>query len=436
MNKLIEKQSISCITYASLKYWTEESKLEKTFKEIEKNISEELDSVVFFRITNEADLSKVLLEDKNSTALMIPLSGSVQTMMLKATNIYKAICICPGYDKRIISTRRAKQVLEKNAAPAFMDFYSVIKQKGVLTQVFKGFFDLNKLFRAARAADRLNGAKILLIGETESWVISATRNLDIIEQNFGVKVVHRELSELYSIYKYNKIQDKENDYSNKWIKLAKGIKEPNNSDISNASILTSSIMEMVKQYDCDAVVLACFSLLNQFGTTGCMALSELNDSINYIGGCEGDLDSGLTLMLMKAISDKPGWMANPIVMDDNIVQLSHCSAPLNMNGKNKSEFVLRSHHESGIGVSPQVKLDNEEIITLCRVGKEMSAINLFIGKTVIAPRLPVCRTQVSVVIDSTEEYLESVLGCHLIITYGDYTEELKYFAKLKKLEIL
>jgi L-fucose isomerase-like protein len=47
--------------------------------------------------------------------------------------------------------------------------------------------------------------------------------------------------------------------------------------------------------------MACFAMIGDIDTTSCLALSALNDSATEIGACEGDLDAGLTLYLLKAM---------------------------------------------------------------------------------------------------------------------------------------
>jgi L-fucose isomerase-like protein len=182
-------------------------------------------------------------------------------------------------------------------------------------------------------------------------------------------------------------------------------------------------------------VIACFSLLKELGTTSCLALSTLNDSVNFIGGCEGDLDSGITLLLMKALSGKPGWMSNPVVCSEDSLQLSHCSAPVNISGY-KGTYVLRNHHESHTGVSPEVQLPLGDTVTMCRLGDDMKSMNAFTARTLPGEKLPVCRTQVYINGMSMENYLQKTLGCHIIMTYGDYTKGLAYLSRLAGMSYL
>ena len=52
--------------------------------------------------------------------------------------------------------------------------------------------------------------------------------------------------------------------------------------------LYRAIKRIVEEEKLSALTLSCFKLIEQTGTTGCLALSLLNDD-GIIAGCEGDL---------------------------------------------------------------------------------------------------------------------------------------------------
>ena len=82
--------------------------------------------------------------------------------------------------------------------------------------------------------------------------------------------------------------------------------------------------------------------------TGCLALSLLNDE-GIPAGCEGDLQSIMTLLMVKELIGKPGFMANPSFVDlaRNEVLLAHCSIPTKM----AEEFIIRNHFETESGIA-------------------------------------------------------------------------------------
>ncbi|MCQ5209129.1 fucose isomerase, partial [Bacteroides thetaiotaomicron] len=70
-------------------------------------------------------------------------------------------------------------------------------------------------------------------------------------------------------------------------------------------------------------------LFDQIDTTGCLALSLLIDDC-IMAGCEGDLLSIFTLLAVKALTVKEGFMANPSTINtrSNELILAHCTIGL------------------------------------------------------------------------------------------------------------
>ena len=114
------------------------------------------------------------------------------------------------------------------------------------------------------------------------------------------------------------------------------------------------------------MAIACFNLLS-LGTTSCLGVSYINDCTAQMAACEGDLDSAVTMLMMKRLTDTKPWMANPGLHPKGIVNFSHCTAPLAVDGRQDCPYILRSHHESGIGVSLQVEIPGSVRLTACRV---------------------------------------------------------------------
>ena len=109
----------------------------------------------------------------------------------------------------------------------------------------------------------------------------------------------------------------------------------------------SALGDVLDDHDLDAVTVRCFDLLGDPGTSGCLALANLNDE-GIVAGCEGDVPSTLAMLLVRYLLDRPSWMANPASVDveSNRLVLAHCTvAPSMVDG-----FSLDTHFESGMGV--------------------------------------------------------------------------------------
>ena len=318
----------------------------------------------------------------------------------------------------------------KNAAPAAMDIYSVLKRNKKEIKLFSDFDEVIKRFYAKRTIERLNNSTLLRIGDTEPWVISSTRDVAAVKNNLGVDVVSIMQSELENEYR-NVHENDVASLADDWQMSAADLVGINRTDITEAVKVIQAVKNLAAKYDADGVSIACFNLLKSINTTACLAVSALNDDESLIGGCEGDVDSALTLMLMKALTGKSGWIANPMIGPGDLLRLAHCTAP---RYSNSYKYKLMRHHESGIGVSNKIYMPSIERVTLTRLGNNLSSMNIFLGTTLETESIETCRTQVLVKLDDFESYKEKVLGCHQVLTFGNYTNELKIVADMLKLD--
>ena len=189
----------------------------------------------------------------------------------------------------------------------------------------------------------------------------------------------------------------------------------------------------MEKYEADACAIACFNLLKT-GTNTCLGVSFVNNTPDKIAACECDMDSCLTMLLMKKLSRSNLWMANPALRSSGLVNFSHCTGACNMNGD--CRYILRNHHESGIGVSLQIEYPLEETVTSVRVSNEARDITIQKGKTVKGERLNCCRTQIYVRYDDFDKYLNTALGCHQVFAFDDIADKVRDLAGLFGLNIL
>ena len=118
-------------------------------------------------------------------------------------------------------------------------------------------------------------------------------------------------------------------------------------DMLKAMRLYRAVKRICKEEKLSAVTLSCFKIIEQIGTTGCLALAMLNDE-GILAGCEGDLQSIFTLLAAKALTGKAGFMANPSMINarTNEIILAHCTVGL----KQTEKYVIRNHFETETGI--------------------------------------------------------------------------------------
>ncbi len=423
------KIDVTAYFFYSTRYWTDENNLKRALESMKTEFMDVCSDIRFI------DADKGLPDnEKGKVMVAVPMSGAVQPVVLQAAENYEAVCIYPGYVEDNFNEEARLGMLELNAAPAVMDIYGVLKREKEHVFLCENKKKLKAAIRAAKSYLKMQGSRIVLIGDTEPWVISSSRDFDVYKEKLGVEIINITLEEL--IRKYNKITDEEaKELYDTWKDGAYDIVEPDEKDIMNASRLIVTLLGVIEENNADGIAVACFDLLHRLNTTACLSLSHINSKTDYIAACEGDLDSAVTMLFMKQLTEARLWMANPNLQKDGTVNFVHCTAPTESNGVTYS-YKLRNHHESGIGVSPQVDFPDGLRLTACRISDDASSITINTGTGEKGTREPTCRTQYKVKFDDYESYIKNVLGCHQVFVFDDISEEAALLADMLGLEIL
>jgi L-fucose isomerase-like protein len=253
-------------------------------------------------------------------------------------------------------------------------------------------------------------------------------DLDLIRERLGVTVKSVSQDELKNEYKRIKDSDVAEQIKT-LMKLDRDRSWVNEAELSKALRLALAVRRLVDSQDADGCALSCFRLIEALNTTGCLALSQLNDSDDKIGACEGDLDAALTMMLARFLGVEHLWMGNPIIFPDNEIQLVHCTSA-RTDGERSLPCRLMAHHESGKGVSLDVSIPEDRQVTLVRIGNDLKDIMICGGRTKSVDHLQTCRTQARIEISSSSEFVAGMMGTHVICCAGDFRDEFKYCANM------
>lgn len=417
---------ITLCCFAAQRYWTDAEELNSAFNTIKTQLQ---------TLCTES----FLVDDKFNTdslggdlLIAIPMSGGVQPNVIKTAEKFKHVLMYAGYIKDCFG-KTSEKMLINNAAPAVMDVYAVLKRKSTNVSLAVSGEELEKRVNAVCTVEKLKNTKLLAIGETEPWVISATKDWDVLKNRFGIEIINVPQSDLAEMY--GEITDEEAaQFCSQWNDGADFVAEPTETDVLNASKFQVALIKLIEKYGASGAAIACFNLLKT-GTTSCLGVSYINTYTDYVVSCEGDMDSAVTMLIMKNLAKDSVWMANPNIQPDGTVNFVHCTAPTVICGK-KCKYILRNHHESGIGVSTQVELPENAEMTACRISNNMTQMTVHGCTGTHGEYEPSCRTQLKIKFDDFEKYIKNVLGCHQIFVFGDIKKELAYVAEMTGIEIL
>jgi L-fucose isomerase-like protein len=420
--------------FISTRYWNDVEQRNAALEEGKQTLLTFADEVILFYDTDQVNLEKY---DTNDILVVVPFSGAVQPSVLRYSAYFKHVCIYAAYVQGNVSTALGTVMLALNAAPTVMDSYAVLKRTNRNVQLALDEKEVRQFVTLHKAYETISHATLLLVGETEPWVVSASRNLSSYENRLGCKILVIPPDELIGIFDTLGASDPEVvKVSNHFLNASGGkLVEPNTEDIVKASRLAVSLLTLLKKHEASGVAVACFNLISLLDTTSCLGLSYINDCTDSIASCEGDLDSLVSLLMMKQLTDDKLWMANPNLQKDRTVNFAHCTAPITVCGKS-CDCRLRNHHESKKGVSPEVDLPIGKNLTLFRLGDEAKSVTINTGVSIEGEREETCRTQLHVQLASFEKYIETSLGTHQVIAFENISQDLTKLSRLFGLEVL
>ena len=286
---------------------------------------------------------------------------------------------------------------------------------GELTEIIKRLFVMYNNFKAQR---QISGSRIGVIGTPSSWLIASNVDYLLAKRRWGVEYIDVPLERVVEYY--NAISDEEvGDASAQLAGRALACREATPDDMLKAMKVYRALKRIAEEEKLSALTLSCFRLIELTGTTGCPALSLLNDE-GIIAGCEGDLQSVFTMLVVKTLTAQSSFMANPSMINarTNEIVLAHCTIGL----KQTEKFILRSHFETNLSIGIQGLLPTGDV-TLVKCGGEcLDEYYLTTGTlTENTNYLNMCRTQVRVRLNSPADYfLRNPLGNHHILLHGNY----------------
>ncbi|MGC8949043.1 MAG: hypothetical protein ACP5OK_06880 [Thermoprotei archaeon] len=327
-----------------------------------------------------------------------------------------------------------------NSLASSMEVFSVLRDEGFPVKLIYSsldwdiLHDVRSFINVCKAIYNIENSKLIQIGLPSPWILTS-KSSEIIKSKFGIDVIKLEISDLIESAKKIREDDAKN-ITNELKNKFGGIIEPKTEDLVKAAKFYLAIKNLISQYDASSITIRCFDLIT-YNVTACVGVSLSNDD-GIVAGCETDLDSVLTMLILHELTKEPVWMANVarINQKDNTVTLAHCTIATKMLDDLKKSF-LRNHFESGKSVSIQGVLKKSDITLVRLGGRNLDKMTIATGK-IIKNDLNdknLCRTQVEIKLNGdVEKLISHALGNHQILTYGNPTQELLDFCKFKNIE--
>lgn len=309
-----------------------------------------------------------------------------------------------------------------NSLAAALEILSFLTSNFRSGKIIHGSND--EIIKGMKAEMPFQGIRIGCFGQPSDWLIDSDVDRFSLEYKYGISVVDVNLDRL--VDGINSAHESEAlKVAESCTKEAKATVEPSNDDMLKAAKTYLAIKKICKEDRLDAMTIRCFDIVKACGTTSCLALALLNDE-GIVAGCEGDMQTLLTMILAQRLCGEKAFMANPSMLRDDRSLLAHCTLPLTMC----DAVTLRSHFESSIGVAIQGDLPCTDYTLLKWGGYQLD--RFFVTE---AQALPIdysehfCRTQILLNANLKNYLLNKTIGNHQVIIKGRHADEIRKFMK-------
>jgi hypothetical protein len=233
-----------------------------------------------------------------------------------------------------------------------------------------------------------------------------------------------------------------------FIKPAKKIVEPSKAEIIKSAKMYLAMKQLMADAKAQAIAVNCLGGIPiQILGYPCLGFAQLCDE-GFVGACEADLDSTLTMLLFAYAFGKPGFITDPLFdTSKNAVIHAHCVSPTRMNGPGatRAPFNIRTHRDDNRGASLEVAMRIGQPIT-CAKFIDDEAMLLSTGRIIEGkPRLfddRGCRTQITTAVNGDaqkmmanwcadmKKYRDIRTLLHRVVFYGDHTRAVQQLASL------
>ncbi|NQT38043.1 MAG: hypothetical protein HQ581_11170 [Planctomycetes bacterium] len=318
-----------------------------------------------------------------------------------------------------------------------------------------GSSDYAELERAAsllRVTPLLRRSRVLVSGPFKGT--PEAYSPEKVKQRLGVEMV------AIADGRYDEVMAKVDDGAAKaeakqWLDEAEGMVEPNEEDVFKAARASLTLDRLIAENRIDGL---CVGTCMRWLSRGfpCLGFSRLNDR-GIPAACDGDMDCLLTMLIFQHALGRAGFLGNAGSVDTakNAFHLSHCSAPLRMEGPAgpKAPYLLRRHAEVRGGAVTEVHYRIGQKVTFTKL-VHLDTLLMFTGKIIEVPKVPKgeqrgCRTELVAEVDDANGLLENwgggALGAsakdyyaslHRVCYYGDHTQSIRHLAHLMGLKVV
>lgn len=273
---------------------------------------------------------------------------------------------------------------------------------------------------------------------------AAACSAERIRERFGTQLVSVSDARVKEIWKSIDPAAARAEAEQYWLSQAKKIVEPSRQEIIDSAKLFLAVKQLMIQERAQAITSShCMG-----NPRGCLTFSKLND-LGFVGACEGDMDSTLTMLLFAYAFRLPGFISDPVVdTAKNALVHFHCTSATKMDGPNgkRLPFTIRNQTDSKGGVALEVKHRVGQAVTCAKL-VNLDTLLVTPGKILETSTSPLaCRTQFAQSVSNAKRLFlnwggDAIKGdvmtlLHRVVFYGNFVEPMRNLGDLMGFKVV
>lgn len=302
--------------------------------------------------------------------------------------------------------------------------------------------ELDRAVRLLRVPAWMKRSRIIAWGPPQGTAEACSA--DQVKERFGAEVISVSNDRVQELMKGIDPKAAEAEAEEYWLSKARKIVEPTRQEIIESARLYLAVKELMIQERAQAITSShCMG-----NPRGCLTFSKLND-LGFVGACEGDMDSTLTMLMFTYAFGVPGFITDPVIDKAKGAMVHfHCTSATKMDGPGgeRLPFTIRTQTDSKGGVALEVENRIGQPVTCAKL-VSLNTMLLTPGKIIETSTSPLaCRTQFAQSVpDARRLFLnwgeDAIQGgvmtlLHRVVFYGDYAEAVRDLGDLMGFKVI
>lgn len=293
-----------------------------------------------------------------------------------------------------------------------------------------------RIARNAAVVGKLRRARFGIVGSPCPGMIDTDCDDALLQRLLGVTTIRLDLESLIRAWQESSAAEALG--LARQLKSRTGACEVELETIADQYRLYLGMKTLLKEHQLDGFTVRCWpELRDQHRATICLAMAEMAES-GIASACEADLTALATSYILASLAGQPSCTLEitACLEERKALQLAHCGSAAISLAENPKCAVVRSHMRTGAGALIEFAL-KPGLVTIAKLMRPTeNGLKMFIGRGEVIPSDPGTRGSVATVRvePSPARFLQTMLDHavehHLVIVYGDWTEDLAQFTQL------